>query len=409
MFEDDDLDAALCDFDLDGAVLDATQPPTGTPAQQPDHGLSQLPQPQLQPPRQPPQSLPQPPGGQPAARRDSWPSSPPSWAGSGGAGSPPEQPMPSTWAAAPQFYGQAQPPQQQQHPQQQQQRYPGSFSAPQQHSAFGVAPQMFHGQSTPQQQQHQQPQSQQQQPAGSSEVPSVTEAQKMELLATLRSCFGFGAFRDRQLEVIGSVIFHRRDVACFWATGAGKSLVYQVTSAQAQRDGWFSARARPCLLPRFRAKGQNSSMEMRAFDGEFAVVYMTPEKLASSSTLERLAALHVKRGLSLVAVDEAHCVSEWGHSFREDYRKLGAIRDALPDVPLIALTATATERVQQDVLKSLRLNNPVRSLTSADRSNLAIRIQRRTDSARQTVGALCAQHALGVHGGSLIIYCATTA
>jgi ATP-dependent DNA helicase RecQ len=95
------------------------------------------------------------------------------------------------------------------------------------------------------------------------------------------------------------------------------------------------------------------SAEGRAYAGEYLLVYASPEKLLGSGMLDAMAGLRRQGRLALVAVDEAHCVSQWGHDFRPEYFKLGAIRRAIPDVPLMALTATAVPRVQQDIVQSL--------------------------------------------------------
>ena len=101
------------------------------------------------------------------------------------------------------------------------------------------------------------------------------------------------------------------------------------------------------------------TIEGRAFDGAFPLIYMSPEKLMGGGTLERLAAMHARKPLLLFAIDEAHCVSEWGHDFRPEYRMLGTLRQRMPDVPIMALTATAVPDVQADIVRSLGLRSPL--------------------------------------------------
>ena len=117
---------------------------------------------------------------------------------------------------------------------------------------------------------------------------------------------------------------------------------------------------------------RDPGVEYAAAAGQYKIVYVTPEKLNSwEASLTRL---YSTGKLLLVAVDEAHCISEWGHNFRPSYRNIGAPRDSLPGLPFVALTATATARVQADIIKNLGLSNAVVSKTSFDRDNLQIQV-----------------------------------
>jgi len=209
---------------------------------------------------------------------------------------------------------------------------------------------------------------------------------------TLRDRFGFDAFRGQQLPVVQAALAGR-DAAVFWATGAGKSLCYQMPALQTGRTvvvvsplislmhdqvAKFNATIgyghtprsgpRACLLGTAQV---DPSVEQDAIRGDYRLVYVTPEKL-TTSLLARLGPLHQRGGLCLLAIDEAHCISEWGHDFRPAYRSLRSVRIALPGLPLMAVTATAVPRVQGDIIEQLGLSNPFVSKSSFDRPNLQI-------------------------------------
>lgn len=214
------------------------------------------------------------------------------------------------------------------------------------------------------------------------------------LEATLEKYFGHGKFRPGQLQVLQAVL-NGSDAAVFWATGSGKSMCYQIP---ALHTGNVSLVVSPLIslmqdqvnklnglvqqpVATFLGSAQTDpSQEMAALNGQYRVVYVTPEKLLSSGFLDELARMHTSIcPLSLIAIDESHCVSEWGHSFRADYRQLHQVRNhsVLSQVPLVALTATAVPRVQDDILTSLQLRNPLIARQSFDRDNLKIQIHKK--------------------------------
>eukprot|EP00425_Heterocapsa_triquetra_P031424 CAMPEP_0195119598 /NCGR_PEP_ID=MMETSP0448-20130528/119840_1 /TAXON_ID=66468 /ORGANISM="Heterocapsa triquestra, Strain CCMP 448" /LENGTH=909 /DNA_ID=CAMNT_0040156943 /DNA_START=42 /DNA_END=2769 /DNA_ORIENTATION=+ len=215
----------------------------------------------------------------------------------------------------------------------------------------------------------------------------------------LKEYFGHEGFRSGQHEVVCAA-GQGRDVAVFWATGAGKSLCYQLPALQTGKTVLiisplislmmdqvtkFNATAgagqgghRACFLGSAQVDPQ---VEQAALRGEYRLVYMTPEKL-TGPFLQRLKPLHEKKGIALVAVDEAHCISEWGHDFRPAYRELRSIRQGLPGLPIMALTATAVPRVQADIIQQLGLdNNLLTSRSSFDRPNLKIACSRKQSKA----------------------------
>lgn len=243
------------------------------------------------------------------------------------------------------------------------------------------------------------------------------------LLASLKRFFGYDEFREGQEDVVNAALAGR-DVAVFWATGRGKSLCYQLPALhtgktsvvvsplvslmqdQVTKANYQQGREVAALVGSAQLDG---SVEQRAWRGEFALLYVTPEKLACGG-LERLVAMHEAGQLVLAAIDEAHCVSEWGHDFRKDYRGLHALRERMPTLPVMALTATAVPTVQQDIKASLRLREPVfTSKQSAFRSNLAISCARKSpmsDGVRADLAPLLKE--LRKPGaGSTIVYCPT--
>ena len=213
--------------------------------------------------------------------------------------------------------------------------------------------------------------------------------------------FGFSELRKGQEDVI-SAILSNQDVLVLWATGQGKSLCYQLPALM---TGKISLVISPLIslmtdqvsqlnnkigqMPSligdnkryfpacFLGSGQlDSNIERDAIEkGVYRVIFMTPEKLMSSGFIEKLKRLHNQIGL--LAVDESHCCSEWGHDFRPSYLKIGSFRESFPNIPIIALTATAVDRVQQDIIGSLYLRSPFISISSLDRTNLIISVFRK--------------------------------
>jgi ATP-dependent DNA helicase RecQ len=207
------------------------------------------------------------------------------------------------------------------------------------------------------------------------------ELPEEELRRVLSAEFGHADFQPHQLEAIRAVLAGT-DVLVTMPTGAGKSLIYQFPSVLL--DGLTLVISPLIALMKdqvdglrrkgIRASYVNSSLEARerrrrldaATRGAFDLLFVTPERFRSGPFLERLEALRVAR----FAVDEAHCISEWGHDFRPDYWKLGEYRALLGDPPTVALTATATPKVARDIVSSLRLDDPLVVRTGIERPNL---------------------------------------
>ena len=224
-------------------------------------------------------------------------------------------------------------------------------------------------------------------------------------LHTLKTIFGHSAFRGKQLDVISAVL-SKRDAVALMATGSGKSLLYQFPSVflRAQSPARVSTTlvVSPLLSlmadqvmhlegSPIRAVCLNSSTKdptawSRAAAGEFHLIYSTPETILN--WLGPLKALAARGALDLVAIDEAHCVSEWGSDFRPDYRKLSLLRAALPGVPVLALTATATPAVLRDIGEQLQLAAPAMFVSTFNRPNLTYEVRQKGAAAADLGGAL---------------------
>ena len=191
----------------------------------------------------------------------------------------------------------------------------------------------------------------------------------MDLLAPLKKHFGYDAFRPLQEEIVRDALAGR-DVFALMPTGGGKSLCFQLPALL--REG-LTIVVSPLIalmkdqVDALQASGVaatflNSSLdgtEARArlrglYNGEFRLLYVAPERLMLEGFLEKAQNWNIAQ----IAIDEAHCISEWGHDFRPEYRELKKLRTLLPDVPTMALTATATTRVREDILKQLKLRDP---------------------------------------------------
>lgn len=229
--------------------------------------------------------------------------------------------------------------------------------------------------------------------------------------AAVAETFGIERLRPFQEQAIAASLAGR-DALLVVPTGGGKSLCFQAPALV--RDG-FTLVVSPLialmtdqvdgLRQNGVAAGMLTSMQSpkeralvhEALDaGELKLLYVAPERLMMDGFAERL----VGRGLSAIAIDEAHCISHWGHDFRPEYRQLGALRALAPGVPMHAFTATATAKVRADILAQLGLRDPLVLVRPCDRPNLTYRVQPRAELLRQVLGVV-ARH----EGEAGIVYC----
>ena len=217
-----------------------------------------------------------------------------------------------------------------------------------------------------------------------------------DALTTLRRVFGHADFRGLQAGVIGEVLEGRSALAVL-PTGGGKSLCYQIPSivrpglglvisplialmadqvAGLQQSGVAAERLDSNIDPSLRA-----DIWRRIEEGELDLLYLSPEGLMQGSMLERLSRLP----LALIAIDEAHCVSQWGHDFRPEYRMLGRLADVFPEAPRLAVTATADARTREDIRSELRLNGAKEFVDSFARPELALTAERKKGAAHKRV------------------------
>jgi ATP-dependent DNA helicase RecQ len=236
-----------------------------------------------------------------------------------------------------------------------------------------------------------------------------------EALVTLRERFGFDAFRAGQAEVIGAVLAGR-DALCILPTGGGKSLCYQLPALMREgltlvvsplialmkdqvdgltRRGIAAAELNSSLTP----EAQEHVLD-RAAAGELRLLYVAPERFKNERFRRRIAGLKI----GLVAVDEAHCISQWGHDFRPDYRRLKPALEALGSPQVLALTATAPVEVQDDIVVQLGLRDPVRLIDGLVRANLVFEVVR---TATQDAKESAILRVLDGVPGAVLIYCAT--
>jgi len=217
-----------------------------------------------------------------------------------------------------------------------------------------------------------------------------TLIQKYEIL---KSVFGHDEFRSFQEEAVDSIL-HQKDLLMILPTGGGKSLCYQLPSLMMpgvtvvispllalMHDQVLALKANGVKAEMISSMQSNEELDLIRYDllsGELKLLYIAPERFSSPSFLELLKQVRI----NFFVIDEAHCVSEWGHEFREDYRKLNLLRENFPTISIAAFTATATPKVQADIASALRLIAPVEIRGKVFRKNLHISVEPRIKDGR---------------------------
>ncbi|WP_405862788.1 DNA helicase RecQ [Streptomyces sp. NBC_01515] len=244
------------------------------------------------------------------------------------------------------------------------------------------------------------------------EVRTPAAQGESEALATLHRVFGYDSFRGEQEEVIEHVVAGG-DAVVLMPTGGGKSLCYQIPSLvrpgtgvvvsplialmQDQVDALRALGVRAGFMNSTQDFDERRVVEAEFLAGELDLIYLAPERLRLDNTLDLLS-----RGkISVFAIDEAHCVSSWGHDFRPDYLSLSVLGERWPDVPRIALTATATDATHKEITQRLNMPTARHFVASFDRPNIQYRIVPKAEPKKQLLSFLREEHA----GDAGIVYC----
>ncbi|MCU1471488.1 MAG: recQ [Glaciihabitans sp.] len=237
-----------------------------------------------------------------------------------------------------------------------------------------------------------------------------------DALEILHRVFGYDTFRGQQSEIIQQVVAGG-DALVLMPTGGGKSLCYQIPALirpgtgvvisplialmQDQVDALSAVGVRAAFLNSTQDGAERLRVEAAFIAGELDLLYLAPERLKMEAT----SALFDRANIALFAIDEAHCVSQWGHDFRPDYLQLSMLHERWPSVPRIALTATATEQTHQEIVRRLDLGGSAQFVSSFDRPNIQYRIEPKNQPLQQLLTLIRSEHP----GDAGIVYCLSRA
>jgi ATP-dependent DNA helicase RecQ len=239
-------------------------------------------------------------------------------------------------------------------------------------------------------------------------------------LDVLGQVFGYQHFRGPQEAIVEHVV-RGGDALVLMPTGGGKSLCYQIPAIVRQNAGHgvtivisplialmhdqvgalIEAGVSAAFLNSTQSFEESSQLEKQLLRNELTLLYAAPERINTPRMRGLLASLHERGLLSLFAIDEAHCVSQWGHDFRPEYRSLSLLHETFPDVPRMALTATADALTRQDMIERLKLEDAREFVSSFDRPNIRYTIVEKTDPTRQLLRFIQSEH----DGEAGIVYC----
>ncbi len=210
----------------------------------------------------------------------------------------------------------------------------------------------------------------------------------------LREVFGYDAFRSQQKAIVETVV-SGQDALVLMPTGGGKSLCYQIPAIvrkgvgvivsplialmQDQVDALLQLGVKAAYINSTLSLGEEECVKQQIIDGRLDLLYLSPERLVSDEMQAFLRTVDI----GLFAIDEAHCVSQWGHDFRREYQQLSTLHELFPDVPRIALTATADKKVRDEIIKELRLENAEVFVSSFDRPNITYAIEEQENGKQQ--------------------------
>jgi ATP-dependent DNA helicase RecQ len=249
---------------------------------------------------------------------------------------------------------------------------------------------------------------------------TANAATSADPLRILNEVFGYSDFRGPQQAIVDHVIAGQ-DALVLMPTGGGKSLCYQIPAIARQRAGrgvtivvsplialmhdqvgaLHEAGVEAAFLNSTLTGEESSQLERRLLRAELTLLYAAPERINTPRMRGLLASLRERGLLSLFAIDEAHCVSQWGHDFRPEYRSLSLLHEEFPDVPRVALTATADALTRQDMIERLQLQDARQFISSFDRPNIRYTIVEKTDPMKQLLRFIEGEH----EGEAGIVYC----